>query len=123
LECVEGSGREITVCYSPPKLVQLSWAPALCSWISQEQTYGDCGKNTSRHVSRINRQTDLTNSRWNVVTSLVGHFRVISLATIVLTCNLIQWTTSHNFQAYLGLLMRLFKHDLVNCWSWLCCMV
>ncbi len=31
LECVEGSGREITVCYSPPKLVQLSWAPALCS--------------------------------------------------------------------------------------------
>jgi hypothetical protein len=44
-------GREITVWYSSPKLVQLSWAPALCSWISNEQTYGDCGKNTSGCVS------------------------------------------------------------------------
>jgi hypothetical protein len=68
-------------------------------------------------VFGINRQTDLTNSRWNSVTSLVGCFGVISLATIVVTCNLIRWTTSHKLQAYLGLLMRLFKHDLVNCWG------
>lgn len=58
-------------------------------------------------VFQINRQTDLTNSRQNSVTSLVGHFRVISLATIVVTCNLIQWPTSHKLQAYLGLLMSL----------------